>query len=61
MQAEPAQILNIRRLRRASEKGGEVLHTPDVVLLRLLSKMPRSHVVDHALTKRADRHTQLLS
>ena len=61
MQAEPAQVLKIRRLRRASEKGGEVLYTADVVLLRLLSKMTGIHIVDHALAKRADRHTQLLS
>ena len=54
MQAEPAQILDDRRLRRASEKGGEVLDTADVVLLRLLSEMTGSHIVDHALTKRAD-------
>jgi hypothetical protein len=60
MQAEPAQIIEIRRLRRAFEKGGEVLDTPDVVLLRLLSKMTGGHIVDHALANRADRHTQLL-
>jgi len=60
MQAETAQVLSVRRLGRPSEEDGEVLHTPDVVFLRLFSEMTGVHVLDHALTKRADRHAQLL-
>src|SRR5208337_2314391 len=60
MQAEPAQVLNIRSLGRPSQKNGEVPYMPDVVLLRLLSEMTCGHILDHALAKVAGTHTQLL-
>src|SRR5271166_4445998 len=60
METIEPQLLRRRRLGGAADKHRKVLDTADVVLLRLLSKMTGSHIVDHALTKRADRHTQLL-
>src|SRR5271166_5842600 len=60
METIEPQLLRRRRLGGAADKHRKVLDAADVVLLRLLSKMTGSHIVDHALTKRADRHTQLL-
>jgi hypothetical protein len=39
---------------RAAEEDGEPLAAADIVLLRLWSHLPGCHVIDHALTKRAD-------
>jgi 4-oxalocrotonate tautomerase len=60
VQSEPAQVLGIRGLRRASEKGGKGLHAADAVLLRLLREMTGGHIIDHGQAKRVDKHTQLL-
>ena len=60
MEAVEPQILRRRRLGGAADERRKVLDAADVVLLRLLSEMARGHVVDHALTKRADTHTELL-
>ena len=46
--------------RPETRKRCKVLDAPDVILLRLLSEMPRGHIVDQALAKRTDTHTQLL-
>src|SRR6516162_1615578 len=59
-----AKILARRRVRRLAEEGCEPPHVPDVVVLNLLLEPPRRHVVDQALTQRADgllRHRKLLS
>ncbi len=61
VKAVEPQLFRCRCLRRPAGKAGEVLDAPDVVLLGVLSDMPGGHVLDHALTKRADTHTQLLS
>ena len=50
-----------RRLGRPADERRKVLDAPDVILLGVLSDMPGGHVAHHALTKRADTHTQLLS
>ncbi len=60
MKTVEPQIFRRCCCRRPSDEGRKVLDAPDVVLLRLLSEMPRSHVADRALAKRADTHTQLL-
>jgi hypothetical protein len=60
MQAEPLKIVEGGGVRRAADERRKVLDAPDVVFLGLLCKMARRHVVDHALTKRADGHTRLL-
>src|SRR5580693_660821 len=49
-----AKILARGRVRRTAEKDREVPDVPDVVFLHLLLEPARRHVVDHALTKRAD-------
>ena len=61
METIEPQILRRRRLRRPADERCQVLDAPDVILLRLLSEMPRGHVVDHAPAKRTYTHTQLLS
>ena len=43
METVEPQILRRRRFGRPADVGCEVLDAPDVVLLRLLSKMPRDH------------------
>jgi hypothetical protein len=60
METVEPQILCGRRLGGPADERSKVLDASDVVLLCLLSEMARRHIVDHALTKRADRHTQLL-
>ena len=54
MQLIAAKVLARRRVRRPAEEGREGPHVPDVVLLHLLLEPARRHVVDHALTQRAD-------
>jgi hypothetical protein len=54
MQLKTAKVLAHRRVRRPAEEGREGSDVPDVVLLHLLFETARGHVVDHALTQRAD-------
>jgi len=54
MQLEAAKVLARGRVRRPAEEGRESPDVPDVVLLHLLLEAARRHVVDHALTQRAD-------
>ena len=54
METVEPQILRRRRLGCPADERRKVLDAPDVVLLRLLPEMTRGHIVDHALTKRAD-------
>jgi hypothetical protein len=54
MQLISTKFLSGRGIRRTAEKDREVPDVPDVVFLYLLLEPARRHVVDHALTKRAD-------
>ena len=54
VQLEKPQIFGCRRVGRSAKEDREVLDGPDVVLLRLLTKVPQRHVFDHALPQRAD-------
>src|SRR5215471_551262 len=64
VQLEPADILGRGRLRGSLEKRREPLAAPQVASLCPPTKLARVHVLDHALTQRADRirtHGNLLS
>ena len=54
MQLKAAKVLLRRRIWRPAEEGREVPDVPDVVLLDFSVEPARRHVVDHALTQRAD-------
>jgi hypothetical protein len=54
MQLIAAKVLGRRLVRRQAEENREVLHGADVVSLGILGEPARRHVVDHALTQRAD-------
>ena len=54
MQLKTAKVIARGRVRRLAEEGREGSDVPDVGLLHLLAITARSHVVDHALTQRAD-------
>ena len=64
VQLEQADILRRSRLRGSLEKCREPLAAPQVASLRARTKLARVHVLDHALTQRADgirTHGKLLS
>ncbi len=54
MQLISTKVLTRSGIRRTAEKGREVPHVPDVVPLGVFAEPARRHVVDHALTQRAD-------
>jgi hypothetical protein len=54
MQLKAAKVIARRRVRRTAEEGREGPDLPDVGLLHFLAVTARRHVVDHALTQRAD-------
>jgi Glutathione S-transferase, C-terminal domain len=60
VKAVPPQVFRRRRLWRPANERRKILDAADVVLLGVVPDMPGGHVLDHALTKRADTHTQLL-
>src|SRR5271170_5797546 len=64
MQLKAAKVIARGRVRRPAEEGREGSDVPDVGLLDFLAVTARRHVVDHALTQRADGllgHRKLLS
>src|SRR5208283_435414 len=64
MQLIATKILARRRIRRPAEEGCELPHIANVVPLRVFAETARRHVVDQALTQRADGllgHGKLLS
>src|SRR5208337_5024797 len=64
MQLKSPKIIARRRTRRPVEEGYELLHIANVVSLRVFAEPARRHVVDQALTQRADGllgHRKLLS
>ena len=64
MQLKAAKIVARRRIRRPAEEGCELPHIANVVPLRVFAEPARRHVVDQALTQRADGllgHRKLLS
>src|SRR5260370_565972 len=64
VQLEPANVLRCRRVRRSLQKCSELLAAADMAPLRAGTELARIHVLDHALTQRADgirTHRQLLS
>ena len=64
MQLKAAKILARRPIRRPAEEVCELSHIANVVLLRVFAEPARRHVVDQALTQRADGllgHRKLLS
>src|SRR5271166_1831894 len=54
MQLKAPKVLARRRIWRPAEEGRESPDVSDVVLLHLLLEPARRHVVDHALTQRAN-------
>ena len=54
MQLKEPNVPTGRGARRPAEEGGEVPDVANVVLRRLLLEPARRHVVDRALTQRAD-------
>src|SRR6516164_5180115 len=54
LQLEAAKILARRRIRRLAEEGRKLPHVANVVPLRVFAEPARGHVVDQALTQRAD-------
>ena len=52
---EAAQIIRGRRIGRPSEKASKPSDVTEIVALGLVSEVAQVHVVDQALTKRADR------
>src|SRR5215468_800429 len=64
MQLEPANVLRCRRVRGSLQKCCELLAAADVAPLRAVTQLACVHVLDHALTQRADgirTHGKLLS
>src|SRR5580704_10234518 len=64
VQLEPADVIRRGGLGRALQKSSKTLAAVDVASLRVLPKLARIHVFDHALVQRADNfftHRQLLS
>jgi len=64
VQLKPPKVLGCRRVGRALEKRRKPLAAGDVASLRVLAELARVHVLDHALTQRADgilTHGKLLS
>src|SRR3974377_2195398 len=55
MQLIAAYVLEGRRVRGSSEKGGEVLDPLHVVMLGLRRELADRHVFDHAPAQRAHR------
>ncbi|TCK88544.1 hypothetical protein B0G74_6772 [Paraburkholderia sp. BL9I2N2] len=54
MSKKSSQVLDGGGIGRAPEKPGELAHDAQIVGLRLGAKLAHAHVVDHALTQRAD-------
>src|SRR5271165_4877513 len=54
MQFKAAKVLLRRRIWRPAEEGRKHSHIPNVVPLGVFGEPARRHVVDHALTQRAD-------
>jgi hypothetical protein len=54
VQLEAAHLLGRRRVGRAADEGRERPDMPDVVVARLRADAAHGHVLDHALTQRAD-------
>src|SRR5271166_1942640 len=54
MQLKAAKVLPRRRIWRPAEEGREDPHVPSIVSLGVFGEPARRHVVDHALTQRAD-------
>ncbi|MBB3217401.1 hypothetical protein FHW72_002483 [Ochrobactrum sp. RC6B] len=52
---EAAQIIHGRGIGRPREKGGRSSDVAQIVALSLVPEVAQVHVVDQALTKRADR------
>src|SRR6202045_4700003 len=64
VQLKAADVIRGGRVRRSLQKCSETLAARDVASLRVRTELARVHVLDHALTQRADSirtHGQLLS
>jgi hypothetical protein len=49
-----AFVLGCRRVGRPADEGGEPPAAVDVASLRMTPELAGSHILDHALTQRAD-------